>query len=80
MAWQAQIRRWDEDEAEIRVDVVYVKDGVIRAEEQIVEPAGTPEARVFEEIGRRGRSARARFPKEQPDSPNVGKVFPIDDL
>lgn len=80
MAWKARISRWDQDEAEIRVDVDYLNDGLVVASEHVVRPAGTPDARVLEAIGELGRSARARFPKIGPVSPNVGKVFPIDDL
>lgn len=82
MGWEARVVRWREDEAEIRVDVRYFDgDGARRGQEQIVEPAGTPEARIFEEAGRRGRSLRAEQSRGRVDeNSNVGKVFPIDDL
>lgn len=82
MAWTAKITRWHEDAAEIRVDVSYIDaDGLARGQEQIVRPAGTPEARILEEAGRRGRSLRtSESHVHVDDNPNVGKVFPLDDL
>jgi hypothetical protein len=78
VTWTAEIQRWDEDEAEVRVDVNFLNDGQVVASEQVTKPAGTPEARVLEEIGKRGRKARKDF--KQDPSANVGRVFKLDDL
>lgn len=78
MTWTAEIQRWDEDEAEVRVDVNFLNDGQVVASEQITEKAGTPEARILEQIGKRGRAAKKQF--RQDPSANVGRVFKLDDL
>lgn len=82
MAWTAKILMWHEDEAEIRVDVDYLDtNDEQQASELVILPAGTADARVLEEIGRRGRAARARISREHTgDNTKVGQEFPIDSL
>lgn len=84
--WQAQITRWDVDEAEIRVCVDYYRPAsmsvsLLAHHEEFTMPAGTPDQRVLEEIGKRGRAERLRQGKGDPvDHAMIGKSFPIDDL
>lgn len=81
MAWQAGINIWDEDEAEVRVVAEYTDGGNVLHREEIVMPAGTPQAKILAEIGRRGRAERARQGRTDPVQHNmIGQQFPIDSL